>query len=104
MTGWLITMTKQALRQFWISNLQDIIDMSPPKPVLSGELLALLESLPEPRILVDPDYRILSANAAYRHTFGNPARTSSAGPVTRSRITSTSRAINAVNLVRVRPR
>jgi transcriptional regulator with PAS, ATPase and Fis domain len=39
---------------------------------LPGELLALLESLPEPRILVDPDYRILSANAAYRHTFGNP--------------------------------
>ena len=37
-----------------------------------GELLALIESLPEPRILVDPDYRILSANAAYRHTFGNP--------------------------------
>jgi len=54
--------------------MQDIIDMSPPKPVLSGELLALLESLPEPRILVDPDYRILSANAAYRHTFGNPAK------------------------------
>ena len=38
-----------------------------------SELLALLESLPEPRILVDPDYRILSANAAYRHTFGNPS-------------------------------
>ncbi len=40
--------------------------------VLPSELLALLESLPEPRILVDPDYRILSANAAYTHTFGNP--------------------------------
>jgi len=39
---------------------------------LPAELLALIESLPEPRILVDPDYRILSANAAYRHTFGNP--------------------------------
>lgn len=37
---------------------------------LPGELLDLLESLPEPRILVDPDYRILSANAAYRHIFG----------------------------------
>jgi two-component system response regulator HydG len=47
----------------------DIIDMSAPPP---GELLALIESLPEPRILVDPDYRILAANAAYRHTFGNP--------------------------------
>jgi len=42
------------------------------EPSLPGELLALLESLPEPRILVDPDYRILTANAAYRHTFGNP--------------------------------
>jgi len=39
---------------------------------LPGELLALLESLPEPRILVDPDYRILTANAAYQHTFGDP--------------------------------
>jgi transcriptional regulator with PAS, ATPase and Fis domain len=38
----------------------------------SAELLALIESLPDPRILVDPDYRILSANAAYRHIFGNP--------------------------------
>ncbi|MDP2833409.1 MAG: sigma-54-dependent Fis family transcriptional regulator [Pseudomonadota bacterium] len=37
-----------------------------------SELLALLESLPEPRILVDPDYRILYANAAYRHTYGDP--------------------------------
>jgi two-component system response regulator HydG len=43
-----------------------------PAPVLPGELIALLESLPEPRILVDPDYRILSANAAYRHAFGDP--------------------------------
>lgn len=41
-------------------------------PPIPGELLALIESLPEPRILVDPDYRILSANAAYKHTFGNP--------------------------------
>jgi len=29
--------------------------------------------LPEPRILVDPDYRILSANSAYKHAFGNPS-------------------------------
>lgn len=36
-----------------------------------SELITLLESLPEPRILVDPDYRVLSANAAYRHTFGD---------------------------------
>jgi len=45
--------------------------MKPSIP-LPGELLALLESLPEPRILVDSDYRILSANAAYKHTFGDP--------------------------------
>jgi two-component system response regulator HydG len=51
--------------------MPDIIDMTLPAPDLPGELLALLESLPEPRILVDPDYRILSANAAYRHTFGD---------------------------------
>lgn len=49
----------------------DIIGMTS-DPKLPGELLALLESLPDPRILVDPDYRILSANAAYKHTFGNP--------------------------------
>jgi transcriptional regulator with PAS, ATPase and Fis domain len=52
---------------------QDIVGMPKEYSSLPVELLALLESLPEPRILVDPDYRILSANAAYRHTFGNPA-------------------------------
>ncbi|MFN3397974.1 MAG: sigma-54 interaction domain-containing protein [Sulfurimicrobium sp.] len=36
------------------------------------ELQSFLDALPEPRILVDLDYRILSANAAYRHAFGNP--------------------------------
>lgn len=36
------------------------------------ELQSLLDALPEPRILVGQDYRILSANAAYRHAFGNP--------------------------------
>jgi hypothetical protein len=30
-----------------------------PVPALPGELLALLESLPDPRILVDPEYRLL---------------------------------------------
>jgi two-component system response regulator HydG len=53
-----------------MTSLADIIDM--PETALPAELLALIDSLPEPRILVDPDYRILSANAAYRHTFGNP--------------------------------
>ncbi|MDD5404606.1 MAG: sigma 54-interacting transcriptional regulator [Sulfuricella sp.] len=36
------------------------------------ELQSFLDALPEPRILVDLDYRILLANAAYRHAFGNP--------------------------------
>lgn len=56
-----------------LSLLQDIVGMMQLNSIPPGEMLALLESLPEPRILVDPDYRILSANAAYRHTFGNPA-------------------------------
>lgn len=46
---------------------------TPSLPGVPGELLALLESLPEPRILVDPDYRILFANAAYRHSYGDPS-------------------------------
>lgn len=37
---------------------------------LPTELLQLLESLPEPRIVVDTTYRILAANAAYRREFG----------------------------------
>jgi len=36
--------------------------VAPPLP----ELVAFLESLPEPHILCDRDYRILAANAAYR--------------------------------------
>lgn len=41
---------------------------------LPPELRSLLESLPEPRILVDMDYRILAANAAYQREFGNPRK------------------------------
>ena len=37
-------------------------------------LLSLLESLSEPRILVDTDYRILAANQAYRREFGDPKK------------------------------
>jgi transcriptional regulator with PAS, ATPase and Fis domain len=37
---------------------------------LPTELLQLLESLFEPRIVVDTAYRILAANAAYRREFG----------------------------------
>ncbi|MDY0013436.1 MAG: sigma 54-interacting transcriptional regulator [Rhodocyclaceae bacterium] len=36
------------------------------------ELLSFLESLPEPHILCDRDYRILAANAAYRANCGQP--------------------------------
>lgn len=36
------------------------------------ELQSFLDALPEPRILLAPNYRILSANAAYLHTFGSP--------------------------------
>jgi transcriptional regulator with PAS, ATPase and Fis domain len=41
---------------------------------LPSELHSFLESLPEPRILVDMDYRILAANAAYQREFGNPRK------------------------------
>lgn len=36
-------------------------------------LTAWLETLPEPHVLFDRHYRILAANAAYRHTFGQDA-------------------------------
>ena len=34
-----------------------------------AELACLIDALPEPRIVVDMDYRILAANAAYRDTY-----------------------------------
>ena len=37
------------------------------------ELLAYLEGLPEPHILVDPAYTILGANSAYAQRFGSPS-------------------------------
>lgn len=46
--------------------------MNDKKASIPKELQSFLDALPEPRILVDPDYRILSANTAYRHAFGNP--------------------------------
>ena len=47
-----------------------------PAPRRSGtvpapELVAYLETLPEPHILFDRHYRIAAANAAYRHQFGD---------------------------------
>ena len=44
------------------------------KPIQSkvpGDLLNLLDSFPEPKILVDGQYRIIAANAAYRREFGS---------------------------------
>jgi two-component system response regulator HydG len=41
--------------------------MSPP---LLPELISFIESLPEPHILCDRDYRVLAANKAYRTSFG----------------------------------
>lgn len=34
-----------------------------------SELIAFLEGLPEPHIVIDDDYRIIAANTAYRHQF-----------------------------------
>lgn len=36
-----------------------------------AELQSLLDALPEPRVLIDLNYRILSVNAAYRNAFGD---------------------------------
>ncbi len=41
-----------------------------PNTRLSPGLITLLDSFPEPRILIDEHYRILAANAAYRREFG----------------------------------
>lgn len=36
-----------------------------------GELISFIEGLPEPRIVMDAEYRIIAANAAYLREFGN---------------------------------
>lgn len=46
----------------------DNIDMS---DGVLGELISFLDGLPEPRIVMDVDYRIIAANAAYIHEFGD---------------------------------
>jgi transcriptional regulator with PAS, ATPase and Fis domain len=43
--------------------------MMPPDPRPLPELVSFLESLPEPHILCDRDYRIIAANAAYRRAW-----------------------------------
>jgi len=44
-----------------------------PLPTLPVELESLIEVLPEPRIVVDTDYRILATNRAYRREYGDSA-------------------------------
>jgi DNA-binding NtrC family response regulator len=39
-----------------------------------NELIDFIESMPEPRILVDANYRILAANGAYRQEYGQPKK------------------------------
>ena len=43
--------------------------LNPPLMKPLPELMSFLEGLPEPHILFDTQYRILSANAAYRRQF-----------------------------------
>ncbi|MDP2812011.1 MAG: PAS domain-containing protein, partial [Rhodocyclaceae bacterium] len=47
--------------------MTDIID-APPEGL--AELAAYLDGLPEPRIIIDGDFRILAANQAYARDFG----------------------------------
>src|SRR5574340_1463091 len=44
------------------------------QPSIPGDLLNLLDSFPEPKILLDAQYRIIAANAAYRREFGPGTR------------------------------
>ena len=43
------------------------MDISP-----AADLLSLADSLPEPRLFIAPDYRVLAVNRAWRDTFGDP--------------------------------
>lgn len=51
-----------------IFGASDICDVM--TPILS-ELISFLDGLPEPRIVMDADYRIVAANAAYKREFGD---------------------------------
>jgi transcriptional regulator with PAS, ATPase and Fis domain len=42
-----------------------------PRPKAPLELASFLEGLPEPRIIVDSDYRVVAANRAYRESYSN---------------------------------
>ncbi|MFN3397636.1 MAG: sigma-54 interaction domain-containing protein [Sulfurimicrobium sp.] len=43
-----------------------------PIPELLPDVAALIDSMPEPRLFVSADYRVLAANRAYREQFGVP--------------------------------
>ena len=45
--------------------------MPRPRPKAPPELASFLEGLPEPRIIVDSDYRVVAANRAYRDRYSN---------------------------------
>src|SRR5574343_1840216 len=54
--------------QNWLTNLSGDFPMSAP-PL--SELISFLDGLPEPRIVMRSDYRIIAANAAYVREFGD---------------------------------
>ncbi len=43
-----------------------IHDIPATAPIVAQEMLHLLDSFPEPKILLDGQFRIFAANAAYR--------------------------------------
>lgn len=44
-----------------------------PFPELLPDVAAMIDSMPEPRLFISADYRVLAANRAYRDQFGVPA-------------------------------
>ena len=46
--------------------------MSHPFPDLLPQMAALVDTLPEPRVFIGADYRVLAVNKAYRDRFGAP--------------------------------
>jgi DNA-binding NtrC family response regulator len=51
-----------------------IVAMSTASPALLPEFIALADSLPEPRLFIGADYRVLGVNRAWRETCGDPER------------------------------
>ncbi len=51
-----------------------VINDTPGSQPVASELLHLLDSFPEPKILLDGQYRIVAANAAYRQEFGSDSQ------------------------------